>query len=120
MAREAQEAGLVFDVPLLTHYVNSGSDPIRHNPVNQMYEVDNLILGAKMKPSIKKRASAFSGGLRRLTNERALSVRVASSAVPISRSVGTSRPISRLSPARPTDSRISLNQSSRFRRTVST
>ena len=81
MAREAHDAGLVFDVPLLTHYVNSGSDPIRHNPLNRMYKVDNLILGAKMKVSRKKRASAFSGGLRRLTNERALSVRVASSAV---------------------------------------
>jgi len=46
-----------------------------------MYKVDNLILGAKMKVSMKKRASDFSGGLRRLTNERALSVRVASSAV---------------------------------------
>jgi hypothetical protein len=81
MAREAHDAGLVFDVPLLTHYVNSGSDPIRHNPLNPMYRVDNLILGAKMKVSTKKQASAFSGGLRRLTNERALSVRVASSAV---------------------------------------
>ena len=81
MAREAHEAGLVFDIPLLTHYVNSGSDPIRHNPLNPMYKGDNLILGAKMKFSMKKRASDFSGGLRRLTNERALSVRVASSAV---------------------------------------
>lgn len=81
MAREAHDAGLVFDVPLLTHYINSGSDPIRHSPLNLMYKVDNLILGAKMKVSMEKRASAFSGGLRRLTNERALSVRVASSAV---------------------------------------
>ena len=81
MAREAHEAGLVFDVPLLTHYVNSGSDPIRHNPLNRMYKVDNLILGAKPKVSPERRASGFSGGLRRLTNERALSVRVASSAV---------------------------------------
>lgn len=81
MAREAHAAGLVFDISLLTHYVNSGSDPIRHNPLNRMYKVDNLILGAKMKVSMGKRASGFSGGLRRLTNERALSVRVASSAV---------------------------------------
>ena len=81
MAREAHDAGLVFDVPLLTHYVNSGSDPIRHNPLTQMYKLDNLILGAKRKISIEKRASAFIGGRRRLTNERALSVRVASSAV---------------------------------------
>ena len=81
MAREAHDAGLVFDVPLLTHYVNCGSDPIRHNPLTGMYKVDNLVLGAKMKVSMEKRVNAFSGGLRRLTNERALSVRVASSAV---------------------------------------
>ena len=81
MAREAHDAGLVFDVPLLTHYVESGSDPIRHNPLNPMYRGDNLILGAKAKLGIGHGAGTFSGGLRRLTNERALSVRVASSAV---------------------------------------
>ena len=81
MAREAHDAGLVFDVPLLTHYVNSGSDPVRHDPVNRMYKVDNLLLGAKMKIGKAKGSSPFSGGLRRLTTERALSVRVASSAV---------------------------------------
>jgi uncharacterized protein (DUF2235 family) len=81
MAREAHDAGLVFDVPLLTHYVNSGSDPIRHSPLNRMYKVDNLVLETKQKLSRESAASAFSGGLRRLTNERALSVRVASSAV---------------------------------------
>ena len=81
MAREAHAAGLVFDVPLLTHYVNSGSDPIRHSPLNLMFKLDNLILGAKLKARMAKRPSAFRGGLRRLTNERALSVRVASSAV---------------------------------------
>jgi uncharacterized protein (DUF2235 family) len=81
MAREAHDAGLVFDVPLLNHYVNSGSDPVRHNPLNGMYRVDNLILGTKMKVGWGGSASAFSGGLRRLTNDRALSVRVASSAV---------------------------------------
>jgi uncharacterized protein (DUF2235 family) len=81
MAREAHEAGLVFDVPLLAHYVNSGSDPVRHNPLDRMFKVDNLMLEAKAKLGSKKQASAFSGGLRLLTNERALSVRVASSAV---------------------------------------
>lgn len=81
MAREAHDAGLVFDVPLLDHYVNSGSDPIRHNPLNPMYRVDNLMVGTKARMSPRKRDGAFSGGLRRLTNERALSVRVASSAV---------------------------------------
>jgi uncharacterized protein (DUF2235 family) len=81
MAREAHDAGLVFDVPLLNHYVNSGSDPIRHDPLSAMYKVDNLILGTRTKLTGGSQASAFSGGLRRLTNERALSVRVASSAV---------------------------------------
>ena len=80
MAREAHEAGLVFDVPLLSHYVSSGSDPIRHSPLNLMYKVDNVLLGAKSKVGMDK-AKAFSGGLRRLTSERAMSVRVASSAV---------------------------------------
>ena len=81
MAREAHEAGLVFDVPLLTHYVNSGSDPVRHNPIDRFFEVDNLVLEAKGRLSRKKHASEFIDGLRLLTNERALSVRVASSTV---------------------------------------
>lgn len=42
------DAGLVFDVPLLTPYVDSGSDPIRHNPLNAMYKADNVMLSAKM------------------------------------------------------------------------
>ena len=81
MAREANAAGLVFDVPLLAHYVNSGSDPIRHDPLTLMYRIDNLMLRAKAKLGIGQGTRAFSDGLRRLTNERALSVRVASSAV---------------------------------------
>lgn len=81
MVREAHEAGLVFDVPLLSHYVHSGSDPIRHDPLNRLYKVDNLFLGAKGRFGRGKEASAFSGGLRRLTNDRALSVRMSSSAM---------------------------------------
>ncbi|HVQ18886.1 MAG TPA: DUF2235 domain-containing protein [Actinomycetes bacterium] len=80
MAREAHDAGLVFDVPLLSYYVNSGSDPIRHNPLNRMYRVDNAMLEARTKLRGTARDSAFADGLRRLTNDRALSVRVASSA----------------------------------------
>ena len=68
-------------MPLLAHYVNSGSDPVRHNPLDRMFEVDNLLLGAKAKLDRTKEGSGFEGGLRVLTNERALSVRVASSAV---------------------------------------
>jgi uncharacterized protein (DUF2235 family) len=79
MAREAHDAGLVFDASLLTYYVNSGCDPIRHDPLSRFYRLDNRILGAKAK--LGSGHDAFSGGLRRLTNARALSVRVASSAV---------------------------------------
>ena len=81
MVREAHDAGLVFDVPLLTHYVDSGSDPIRHDPLNPLFKVDNLLIRARLRTRGNKRSGAFVGGLRRLTNERALSVRVASSAV---------------------------------------
>jgi hypothetical protein len=81
MAREAHAAGLVFDVPLLTHYVHSGSDPVRHDPLSWMYRVDNWILRLTTRLRGKKRRSAFRGGLRRLTNDRAVSVRVAGSAV---------------------------------------
>lgn len=81
MAREAHDAGLVFDVPLLSRYVLSGSDPIRHNPLTRMYRVHNAVLAAKNRVSTKRRATSFSHGRRRLTNERALSVRVASSLV---------------------------------------
>ena len=81
MAREAHDAGLVFDASLLTYYVNSGCDPIRHDPLTRVYRLDNRILGAKTKLGRDRGHDAFSGGLRRLTNDRALSVRVASSAV---------------------------------------
>lgn len=81
MVREAHAAGLVFDVPLLSHYVHSGSDPIRHDPLNRLYKVDNLFLGAKARLGRDREAPAFSGGRRNLTNDRAVSVRVASSAV---------------------------------------
>lgn len=81
MAQEAHEAGLVFDAPLLDHYVNSGSDPIRHNPLNAMYRVDNAFLRAKMAMTGSGSTGPFSGGLRRLTNEKALGLKLARSAV---------------------------------------
>ena len=81
MAGEAHDAGLVFDVSLLRHYVMSGSDPIRHNPLNPMYRADNEMIRMKTGLTGRGRTSPFSGGLRRLTNDHALSVRVASSAV---------------------------------------
>jgi hypothetical protein len=80
MAREAHAAGLVFDAELLGTYVNSGSDPICHNPLSLMYKVDNEILGAKQHLPWHDEHSEFSHRLRLLTNDRALSVRVASSA----------------------------------------
>jgi Uncharacterized alpha/beta hydrolase domain (DUF2235) len=92
MAREAHAAGLVFDSSLLNYYVNCGSDPIRHNPLNTMYRADNLILRTKTDLGGKKAASPFEGGLRRLTNDHALSVRVASSAVTHFQDQGGYRP----------------------------
>ncbi|MGN6160613.1 MAG: DUF2235 domain-containing protein [Marmoricola sp.] len=80
MAREARAAGLVFDVPLLATYVNSGSDPIRHDPLDLLFRIDNLLLRLKgLLPG--QGDDAFIDGRRRLTNARALSVRIASSAV---------------------------------------
>jgi hypothetical protein len=81
MAKEAHQAGLVFDAPLLGRYVESGSDPICHNPLSLMYRLDNEVLEAKEDLPWHDEESEFSHGLRRLTHERALSVRVASSAV---------------------------------------
>ena len=81
MAREAHVAGLVFDAALLGHYVNSGSDPVRHNPLNAMYRADNLAVQARTRAGGGEASSPFSDGRRRLTNQQALSVRVASSAV---------------------------------------
>ena len=52
----------------------AGPIPIRHNPLNLMFKVDNLMLGAKAKLGSTERASAFSGGLRLLT-QRARPVR---------------------------------------------
>ncbi|GAB3867631.1 DUF2235 domain-containing protein [Nocardioides maradonensis] len=80
MAREAHAAGLVFDPDLLGRYVGSGKDPIRHDPLNLMYRVDNEVL--EVKSHLHPHAEdAFDHGLRVLTNPHAMSVRVASSAV---------------------------------------
>ncbi len=81
MAREAHTAGLVFDADLLGTYVHSGSDPICHNPLSLMYKLDNKLLEAKEHLPGRDEEQEFSQGLRRLTNKRALSVRVANSAV---------------------------------------
>jgi uncharacterized protein (DUF2235 family) len=81
MAREAHAAGLVFDAKLLATYVDSGSDPICHNPLSLMYRFDNEFLEAKEHLPWQDEESEFSHGLRMMTNDRALSVRVAYSAV---------------------------------------
>lgn len=81
MVREAHAAGLVFDVPLLARYVSSGSDPIRHNPLTFGFRLHNLALRAKMAMFKGKTAAAFDGGMRVMSNPRALSVRIASSAI---------------------------------------
>lgn len=80
VAQEAHAAGLVFDTALLATYVNSGSDPIRHNPLDLMYRVDNALLEVK-EHLPGHHDSEFSHGLRVLANERALSIRIAASAV---------------------------------------
>jgi uncharacterized protein (DUF2235 family) len=81
MAREAHSAGLVFDVPLLTRYVDSGSWRMGSDPLSLLYRIHNLFLRAKRLLSNDPRPGAGNGGQRRLTNDRALSVRIASSAV---------------------------------------
>ena len=81
MAREAHAVGLVFDTALLATYVMSGSDPIRHDPLNLLYRIDNVLLSVKGQLPWEHTTDEFSHGLRKLTNPRALSVRVAASAV---------------------------------------
>lgn len=81
MAREAHGAGLVFDTALLSTYVKSGSDPIRHNPLDLAFRIDNAILEVKEHLPWPHGERDFSHGRRLLTNDRALSIRVASSAV---------------------------------------
>jgi uncharacterized protein (DUF2235 family) len=81
MVKEAHKAGLVFDAPLLAHYVNSGSDPIRHNSLTFGFAVHNLLLKMKIGKSRAALDRTFDHGRRRLINELALSVKVASSAI---------------------------------------
>ncbi len=119
MVREAHDAGLVFDVPLLSHYVNSGSDPIRHNPLSAMFKVDNLMLGAKMKVSRKGAARSAAGCVSSpMTAPCPCGSPAAPS--PTSRRAGTSRRTSRPSRAPPTASPTWSSRSSRFRRAAST
>lgn len=82
MAREARAAGLVFDVSLLSHYVASGSDPIRHDPLTLGFRLHNAALTAGHALGFGRAAAErLIGGRRRLTNARAVSVAVASSAI---------------------------------------
>src|SRR3954447_21371501 len=71
--------GIFQSVPGVTRSTRAGHR--RDNPLSAMFRVDNLLLWPKLKMGTSQKDSAFSGGLRRLTNDRALSVRVASSAV---------------------------------------
>ncbi|MFT4212934.1 MAG: DUF2235 domain-containing protein [Microbacterium sp.] len=81
MVREARGAGLVFDGPLLAHYVNSGSDPIRHRSLTFGFWLLNALLRMRSAIFARTRRAAFIRGLRRLGDGRALSLRIASSAV---------------------------------------
>ena len=78
MAEEAWKAGLVFDARLLSKYVNSGSDPIRHNPLSTAYFLDNAIL--HVTDLRNGDDSEFRHGLRRLDHDGAPNIRIASSA----------------------------------------
>lgn len=78
LVHEAHRAGLVFDATLLTLYVNSGSPDVLHDPLNPLFRADNLLL--TLKAGLAGHSpNGFTHGLRDLTNDRALSVRVASS-----------------------------------------
>jgi uncharacterized protein (DUF2235 family) len=80
MAQEAHTAGLIFDTDLLSIYVKSGSAPYLHNPLDLLFRADNLVLTLEgLLPWHGK--SQFMDGRRLLTNDRALSIRVASSVV---------------------------------------
>lgn len=80
MTREAHQEGLIFDTDLLALYVKSGAAPYLHNPLDLLFRADNLLLTLESAlPG--HHLDAFTHGLRNLTNDSALSVRVASSVV---------------------------------------
>ncbi len=81
MVKEARAEGLIFDADLLAHYVHSGSDPIRHNPLSVGFRLHNLAVALKLWVTRSAQKRAFVGGLRSMQNDRALSVSVASSAM---------------------------------------
>lgn len=87
LVQEAHRAGLVFDPALLSLSLNSGSPDVLHDPLSPLFRVDNLLL--TVKGSLPGQPpSAFTAGRRNLTNERALSVRIASSVADKFRSGG--------------------------------
>jgi len=78
MAREARAAGLIFDTHLLAIYLKTGAPDILHNPLDLLFTVDNVLLTLKgLVPG--QGSGQFIHGRRRLTNDQALSIRVASS-----------------------------------------
>lgn len=78
MAEEATRHGLVFHQPRLDKYVASGSSAVRHDSMNAGYRVLNLI--GLLRNRFKHNAR-FRGSRRILGDERALNVRIASSAL---------------------------------------
>jgi hypothetical protein len=80
MATEAHRQGLVFDAPLLTSYVGSGSKAVRHNPLKPVFRAHNLVIKAKMLIGLTKTDAFEKKKLRRLDLPGRLSVRVASTA----------------------------------------
>lgn len=78
MAEEATRQGLVFHQPRLDKYVASGSSAVRHDSLSSAYRVLNLI--GLLRNRLKRNAR-FRGSRRVLGAERALGVRIASSAL---------------------------------------
>lgn len=80
MVKEAHDAGLVFDTDLLGVYLKTGAKAELHDPLDLLFRVDNLLLDLESHlPG--HHGGQFIHGRRRLTNDRALSIRVASSVV---------------------------------------
>ncbi|MGN6722166.1 MAG: DUF2235 domain-containing protein [Marmoricola sp.] len=80
MVQEARKAGLVFDISLLSIYLGTGAADVLHNPLDLLFRIDNALLTLKgLLPG--QGSDQFIHGRRRLTNDRALSIRVASSVV---------------------------------------
>jgi hypothetical protein len=86
MVTEANRRGLVFDTRLLATYVGSGSSAVRHDSLNLLYRVLNVL--SRLRMALRHRTRRFLGSWRRLDpppaagtrQQWAVGVRIASSA----------------------------------------